>query len=40
VAAYCFFEPREILKFCFYVFDQDKTGFFSVDVSIMYIHIQ
>jgi len=31
VATYCFFEPREILKFCFYVFDQDKTGFFSVD---------
>jgi len=31
VSAYCFFEVREILKFCFYVFDQDKTGFFSVD---------
>eukprot|EP00598_Pedospumella_elongata_P007760 CAMPEP_0184985514 /NCGR_PEP_ID=MMETSP1098-20130426/14154_1 /TAXON_ID=89044 /ORGANISM="Spumella elongata, Strain CCAP 955/1" /LENGTH=409 /DNA_ID=CAMNT_0027509603 /DNA_START=91 /DNA_END=1320 /DNA_ORIENTATION=+ len=31
VATYCFFEPIDILKFCFYVFDQDKTGFFSVD---------
>lgn len=31
VTTYCFFEPPEILKFCFFVFDQDKTGFFSVD---------
>jgi len=31
ITTYCFFEPREILRFCFYTFDQDKTGFFSVD---------
>jgi Ca2+-binding EF-hand superfamily protein len=31
VMTYCFFEPLEILKFCFYCFDQDKTGFFSID---------
>lgn len=31
VTTYCFFEPEEILRFCFYCFDQDKTGFFSVD---------
>eukprot|EP01039_Chlorochromonas_danica_P010615 gene10615-11763_t len=31
VSTYCFFEPVEILKFCFYCFDQDKAGFFSID---------
>lgn len=31
VCTYCFFEPVEILRFCFYCFDQDKTGFFSID---------
>ena len=31
VSTYCFFEPDEILRFCFYCFDQDKTGFFSID---------
>lgn len=31
VTSFCFFEVHEILRFCFYCFDQDKTGFFSSD---------
>lgn len=29
VTTYCLFEPREILRFCFFVFDQDKHGYFE-----------
>lgn len=29
VCTYCLFEPREILRFCFFVFDQDKHGYFE-----------
>lgn len=24
---YCLFEPQEILRFCFYIFDRDKNGY-------------
>jgi len=27
VITYCLFEPQEILRFCFYIFDRDKNGF-------------
>jgi Ca2+-binding EF-hand superfamily protein len=39
VNTYCFFETREILRFCFYCFDQDRTGFISVEDmdTLMYI---
>eukprot|EP01038_Epipyxis_sp_PR26KG_P010336 gene10336-13887_t len=31
ISSFCFFELNEILKFCFFVFDQDRTGFFSIE---------
>lgn len=31
VTTYCLFEPLQILKFCFYVFDQDKHGYFETE---------
>ncbi len=31
VITFCFFEVNDIVRFCFYLFDQDKTGFFMVD---------
>lgn len=31
ICSFCFFETHEILRFCFYCFDQDRTGFFSTD---------
>ena len=27
VITYCLFEPQEILRFCFYIFDRDKNGY-------------
>jgi len=27
VITYCLFEPHEILRFCFYIFDRDKNGY-------------
>jgi Ca2+-binding EF-hand superfamily protein len=31
VITFCMFEVNDIVRFCFYLFDQDKTGFFLVD---------
>lgn len=31
LVSFCMFEPFELLKFCFYCFDQDKAGFFSIE---------
>lgn len=31
VVSYCMFGVVDIMKFCFFVFDQDKAGYFSVD---------
>lgn len=31
VCTYCLFEPEEILKFCFFVFDRDKLGYVDKD---------
>mmetsp|Transcript_15981 Transcript_15981/g.24083 ORF Transcript_15981/g.24083 Transcript_15981/m.24083 type:complete len:341 (+) Transcript_15981:181-1203(+) len=39
VTTYCLFEPREILKFCFFVFDQDKHGYFETDELKMLMNI-
>lgn len=39
VVTYCLFEPIEILKFCFFVFDQDKHGFFEQTELKMLLHI-
>ena len=29
--SYCMFEPPEILKFIFYIYDQDKEGFIDAE---------
>eukprot|EP01041_Mallomonas_annulata_P003364 gene3364-6658_t len=31
IVTYCLFEPFHILKYCFFVFDQDKDGYFQAD---------
>ena len=37
VTTYCLFEPEEILRFCFFVFDRDKTGFLEAnDVQLLF----
>ena len=34
---YCMFEPPEVLKFCFYIFDKDKNGYIDQDELTMFI---
>ena len=31
VVTYCLFEKKEVLKFCFYIFDRDKNGYIERD---------
>jgi Ca2+-binding EF-hand superfamily protein len=31
MSTFCMMEHKEVLHFCFYCFDQDKSGFFSTD---------
>ena len=31
VVTYCLFEKKDVLKFCFYIFDRDKNGYIERD---------
>lgn len=38
ICTYCMFEPSEILKFCFFIFDKDKNGYIDQDEMNMFIY--
>lgn len=39
VVTYCLFEPPEILRFCFYIFDRDKNGYIEKDEIMLFLRV-
>jgi len=39
IVTYCLFQPIQILKFCFFVFDQDKDGYFTPNEMRMLMNV-
>ena len=39
VVTYCLFEPEEILRFCFYVFDRDKNGYIDKEDMLLILRV-